>query len=337
MPLFAAAALLTLAATPLLARYARRQGLIDKPDPRRLHVGEVVRGAGAAMVGAFLLCTAVGPWLAPDLMTRPLTLPAGLYVAVLGALGFWDDHQPIAARWRASIQLVATVGLLLALPLPEGALAPPLVAVAGVLLIVWWINLFNFMDGSNGMAAVQALFMGLAASWLVAESAVGGTEAYHARLCALLTAGVAAGFLPWNFPRPRAFMGDVGSYGLAAMLTVTALLGLRSASLQWAEVLLLPAVFVLDASLTLLRRVLARRRWYDAHREHVYQRLAAGGVGAAGVLMIYTVVNAGFILPAVWFQRRNPELSTLTVFVVYGLLIAAWLIVSRALDRRQGT
>ncbi len=333
---FVAAALLTLAATPLLARYARARGLIDRPDPRRLHAGEVVRGAGAAMVGVFLLCLALGPWLLPELMPASLSLAAGLYVAILGGLGFWDDHQPIAARWRASVQLAATAGLLLALPVPDATLPAALIALSCTILIVWWVNLFNFMDGSNGMAAVQALFMGLAVSWLVVSAGTVGPEANQARVCGYLTAGVAAGFLPWNFPRPRAFMGDVGSYGLAAMLTIAALLGLRSGSLQWSELLLLPAVFAVDSSLTLLRRVLAGRRWYDAHREHVYQRLAADGVGASGVLMFYTLVNLGFILPAVWFQRRYPEQSTLTVLTVYGLLIAAWLTVSRALDRRQG-
>ncbi len=298
------------------------------------------------MVLIFLLAAALLPWLpmAPANMAMPMV--AGLYVALMSGLGFVDDHRPLPARWRALVQLLLSAALLVFMPqalnqaISEAILgslpgAWPLLAVGASLVLVWWVNLYNFMDGSNGLASCQAIVMGLAVAGLNLLAAGSLAEMSLAGVSGLLTAAVALGFLPWNFPAARIFMGDVGSYGLAAMLALTAALGLADSSLSLVTVMLLPAVFVVDASATLLTRVVTGQRWYNAHREHLYQRLAITGIGPSGLVFGLLCINTLFIWPAVGLHIATPEYGAIIVITVYLILTISWLLAGRWLNAKQ--
>lgn len=331
--IFILAAVLTLVLTPLTVSYAHRTGMLDEPDPRRLHSGTVARGGGIIMVAVFCAALAVAPWVPGNLLNQPVSWVVSLFVVLLSLLGYWDDHQPLPAAWRAGVQLVCATVLCLSLAPGPGTPLSWLIITALIVACVWWINLFNFMDGSNGMAAAQALFLGAALGWLSLDN--GADSPNPAALCSLLTGAVALGFLPWNFPKPRVFMGDVGSYGLAAMLAVSAAMALQQGLVNAATAMLLPAVFVVDASLTLLRRMSSGQRWYDAHREHLYQRLAAVGPGQGGALLIYALVNVAFIWPAVLLQRHWPERDLVITLTGYVVLAVGWIVSNRWLEYRQ--
>lgn len=334
--LFLFALLSSFALTPLARRYAISSGLVDLPDARRVHQQPVARGGGIAMIVVFLLAVALAPWV-PG-MQGHLQLPgmAGAFIALLAGLGFWDDHQSIPSRWRALVQVLATLALLWSVKgsLPMDSSTLWLVLPATV-IVVWWINLFNFMDGSDGVAGVQTLFMGAGVGLLSFQSAGSLSALGPAGICGFLSAAVALGFLPWNFPNARVFMGDVGSYGLASILAVTAILGLADGTLSFLAVMLLPAVFVVDASATLISRIARGQRWYDGHREHLYQRLAMGRAGSTGVVLGLAVVNALFIWPALSLLREKPEYSHMIVISVYLILILCWWLGGRQLDRGQ--
>jgi len=258
--------------TGFLRRYALAKNLIDIPNERSSHSLPTPRGGGVAIVLSFLAMLLV--------LNRVGWLSNPSYLALLGAgggvalTGFLDDHGHIAARWRLLVHFAAAVWGLYWL----GGL-PPLIAfgavldlgwlgaVGAALYLVWLLNLYNFMDGIDGLAGVEAVTVCCSAAlWIglvVPDS--------NAWLLPVLLAAAALGFLVWNFPPARIFMGDAGSSFLGIML---ALLSLQSAwlapRLLWVWLILL-GVFIVDASVTLCRRVVRGEKFYQAHRNHAYQ------------------------------------------------------------------
>lgn len=268
LPLVACIALLL---TWVLRRYALARSLMDVPNARSSHSVPTPRGGGVAIVFTFLaalpLLSMAGyvEWSMTWCM-----LGAGGGVAVLG---FLDDHGHVAARWRLTGHFAAAVWALVWLGgLPPVALFGWVVDLGlfgnliAAIYMVWLLNLYNFMDGIDGIASLQAIFVCLGGAILYALA--GGS----AQACAsLVLAAAVAGFLYWNFPPARIFMGDAGSGFLGIALGI---LSLQAAwfepQLLWGWVILL-GVFVVDATFTLLRRLLRGDKVYEAHRSHAYQ------------------------------------------------------------------
>lgn len=252
-------------------RYALARSLLDVPNARSSHVVATPRGGGLAIVLAFLVVLpilaleGVFPW--PMMWAL---LGGGAWIA---ALGFLDDHGHIAARWRLLGHFIAAGWVLLWV----GGL-PPLRVVDvrlelgwlghGLALVglVWLLNLYNFMDGIDGIAAVEAICVSIGGALLY------GLLGHQAMVWAPLALGLAVlGFLHWNFPPARIFMGDAGSGFLGLTLGGLALQAAWVAhELFWAWLILL-GVFVVDATWTLLHRLWRRERLYEAHRSHAYQ------------------------------------------------------------------
>jgi len=271
-PLLAAAVAcaLTLALTPALRAAARRLGLLDRPNQRSSHEGVVPRGGGVAIAVAVL--GAVGFFVArPGGRAAPVLL-GGIALAVVGLC---DDRFSLSARVRVAAQLVVAFAVVLSLgglerlPLPApldwptGALALPL----AVLWIVAVVNFFNFLDGIDGLASLQAAVTGSGIALAAWDASL--------TLAAAALAGAAAGFLPFNWERASVFLGDVGSYFLGFML---AALPLGAAPAWRSGAVLFVALslwlFLADATWTLARRSLRGARLHEAHRDHLYQRLA---------------------------------------------------------------
>lgn len=263
--------LCSFALTALLRRYAQARQLIDIPNARSSHAAPTPRGGGVAIVVAALVA-----W-----STLALGLPAGHLpiVALVGAgaavalIGFLDDHGHIPARWRL-LGHFSSIGWGLfwtgSLPsLDIGIMqiqAQWLLWPLALLYGVWMLNLYNFMDGINGIAGIEVVSASLAIgafALLQDDFAVSGMS------LALAASGL--GFLLWNFPKARIFMGDAGSGFLGAVL---ALLSIWSAGYGeayfWAWLVML-GVFVVDATLTLMRRLARGEKLYEAHRSHAYQ------------------------------------------------------------------
>lgn len=267
-----AAGLLALGLTSLLRRYALARSLMDVPNERSSHVAPTPRGGGVAIVLTFLLGVL---WLGlSGVLAWPATtglLGAGALVALIG---FLDDHGHIAAGWRLLGHFTAAAWALWWLgglpPLPLfGQLLDLSWAgyVLAALYLVWLLNLYNFMDGIDGIAGVEAVTVTVSAAalaWLVGAS-------LSLVVVPLLLAVAVAGFLFWNFPPARIFMGDAGSGFLGLTLGV---LSLQAAQEQpvliWSWGILL-GVFIVDATMTLIRRLLRGHKPYEAHRSHAYQ------------------------------------------------------------------
>ena len=288
---------LTAALTGLFRRYALSRSLIDIPNARSSHQVPTPRGGGLALV------IVVG--LALVLLAGRGRIPTEVLVAlggggsVVSLIGFLDDHAHIGARWRLMAHALAAVwglywlGGLPDLVLWQTRLDPGLAGyLIGTLCLVWLINLYNFMDGINGIAGIELISVALGG--LEAGKAGGGGAA--APLLVVLIAG-GAGFLVWNFPQARIFMGDACSGFLGLTLGLIAIWqGAIHPELLVAWVILL-GTFVVDATVTLLRRIYRGEAFYEAHRSHAYQFAARQFASHTPVSLAIGAINLLWLTP----------------------------------------
>ena len=280
---FLGAALGSWLLTGAVRRYALRSDLLDVPNERSLHRTPTPRGGGLAIA----LVTLAGLTVAALLSRIPAQVGWALGVggALVAAVGWLEDRRGVSARLRAAVHLVAA-GWAAYWIWGELSLA----AVAGVVCIIWAINLYNFMDGIDGLAGAEAGSVGIIAGALFLMA---GRD--DLAVVAFLVAAAATGFLGWNWPPARIFMGDVGSGFLGFTFGALALTADRSGALPVALGLLAAGVFAFDATITLLRRMARGDRWQEAHRSHAYQRLVQAGSTHAevtgGVLLVNLVLG----------------------------------------------
>ena len=280
-----------------LRRYALARSLMDVPNARSSHSVPTPRGGGVAIVLGFLSVLPILAFLGGLSWTFTWALlGAGSGIALLG---FLDDHGHIAARWRLLGHFLGAIWALFwlgGLPALElfgfvldlGWLGHVLAAI----YLVWMLNLYNFMDGIDGIASVEAICACLGACllyWL------GGFE--NLILAPLVLAMAVAGFLYWNFPPARIFMGDAGSGFLGIILGMLSLQAAWSSpKLLWVWLILL-GVFIVDATLTLLRRLLRGDKVYEAHRSHAYQFASRHYGRHLSVTLVVTAINLFWLLP----------------------------------------
>lgn len=278
-----------------LIRQAARWRLLDIPNTRSSHSRTTPRGGGA---GIFFASTAIGAYL-----VWQHSLSLGWWVLALSttiaATGFLDDLYSLSARSRFGIQIVCCAALLMtALPGTLGQAAAVNWLLLGLLLVlgVWWINLFNFMDGIDAIAATQAIFMLGAAAFLAALAAP-SSVLDPAWLWMLATLAGTFGFLLLNWPPARIFMGDVGSTYLAFMIFSFAIISVSRGWLPWSTWVILGSAFIVDATITLLIRMARGEKWHQAHRSHAYQRLARRWASHLPVVLLLIAFNILWILP----------------------------------------
>ncbi len=308
---------------------ALRQGLlawqvVDLPDARRSHHQVTPRGGGLAIFFGLMLGLLFAAF---GLAWSPAQWLPGLLLAFsLVVLGAFDDWLQLSVRVRLVGQLLIAGAALSWLGGVEqlqfmGQLWHQPLLWSGLALIgfLWLINLHNFMDGSDGLASAQAIWSGLA--YAVLLQMAGQPEA--ALLAALLAAS-ALGFLWWNRPVARIFLGDAGSLMIGGLIAWLAVTSLVSGSLRLADCMIISALFVVDATATLCQRLMAGERWYTAHRSHAYQRLLSMGWSHGKVLTTYMAVNALVVLPALLMTRAWPDFDLVVAAGAGGLLLIAW-------------
>lgn len=313
--LLLASGLLAWVGTRLVLLQAGRLRLVQAPNRRSSHVKPTPHGGG---LGIVLGGGAAGIWLA--WVQGGVFWPISGLAFLLAALGLWDDVRHLPARTRFAVQVLLCALLLQAL----GGSTP--LALTGLLLFagVWWVNLFNFMDGIDAMAASQAVFMLVAGALLGVWFHPGAADA-AGWLWMLAVAAATLGFLLFNWPPARIFMGDVGSTYLAFMIFALALLSVREGWLTYPVWLVLGTVFVADASVTLLRRMLAGERWFEAHRSHAYQRLSRRWGSHRRVTLLAIAVNLLWLAPLAWACLAWPGWAWICVVLAYGPLVTAML------------
>jgi Fuc2NAc and GlcNAc transferase len=317
-----AAFLASLLLTAAVRRYAISRQMLDVPNRRSSHEVPTPRGGGLAIVLTYTLgCVLLGLAGQPAVPVITAVVPAGVLVA---AVGFLDDHGDVGASVRMLTQFIALLWALwwmsdasgLQLVAADGILWAGL-TVLSILSLLWFVNLFNFMDGIDGLAASEAVFLCLAGAWLAGEQPGGLVSP----VLFLLLAAAVTGFLPWNWPPARIFLGDVGSGFLGLMLGLLAYAAASEGGTIWPW-LILPGVFVTDATLTLLHRMWRREAWHQPHRSHAYQ-WSARRWGHRAVTLAVTGLNVLWLLPLGFLAFRRPDWGAIILITAYFPLAVA--------------
>ncbi|MFM0078434.1 glycosyltransferase family 4 protein [Paraburkholderia sediminicola] len=290
--------LLTLLKTGLAWRLAT-----DIPNDRSLHVRPTPRVGGWGIVPVAV---------AAILLVAPTLWCAAVAAAFLAAVSQMDDRRGLPARVRFAAHLIAVVAFVSLYPAP----VPWWVLAALSFLMIWLVNLYNFMDGADGLAGGMAFwgFAGYAVAALVSAHPMPELALASAAL-----AGAAIGFLFFNFHPARIFLGDAGSISLGFLAGALGYWGWLGGTWPVWFPMLVFAPFITDASITLLRRLLRGEKFWQPHREHYYQRMVRSGIGHAGTACAWYAVMVTGIMLAVYALGRSPALQ-------WGV-VATWMVI----------
>lgn len=271
--------------TGLFRKFALKKSILDLPNERSSHAIPTPRGGGVVFTVLFYLLLMLLWSFKIVSSSLCFSLLGGIAIAVVG---YWDDVYHLKIQWRFLVHCLAAIWGMYWLALPQGW-----VWFFAVFLTVWFINFYNFMDGIDGIAASEGVFVSFVAGSLLFTHSAG---------LSLLCFGLGfmlLGFLYWNWSPAKIFMGDVGSgflgYCFAIFMWATASMHQLSLLSWW----ILLAVFLVDATVTLLKRMSQGKKWYQSHREHFYQQLTQRGLSHARVTTYMMLVNIFILLPLV--------------------------------------
>lgn len=309
-------ALLILALRPFLRRYA-----LARPNARSSHREPTPQGGGIAVIAATVAVTLLVTAVFPKLWSYALAIVLAATI-LIGCVGAVDDIRPLSVAPRLLLQTLAVALLIAALPtdLRVAEFLPwwferVLLLIAGV----WFVNLVNFMDGLDWMTVAEVVPVSAALIVIGIE----GVLPPYAVLVALALIGAMLGFAPFNCPVARLFLGDVGSLPIGLLLGW--LLLLLAGSGHLAAALLLPLYYLADASITLARRLLAGERFWEAHRQHFYQRATTRGFTVYNVVSRVFLVNlllAVLAVISVWARSMAGSIAVLALgAALVGLLL----------------
>ena len=319
--------------TRLVLRYTLKRGILDIPNKRSSHAVATPRGGGLAIVITFLsgvcLLVALG------------VISAQLAMGILGGgilvswIGWVDDKKGLSPLVRAGFHLAASIWAIYwlgGLPSLDLGFSRVRISLLGTCLatvgMVWSINLYNFMDGIDGIAATEAMSVGIVGGILAAISG-----AIDIAIISWILSFSCAGFLVWNWEPAKIFMGDVGSGFLGFIFAALAIATENRGTLPLFVWVLLLGVFLIDATATLIRRMVRGERWYEAHRSHAYQQAVKAGYTHKQVVLAVLAINAGLSILAgtIWLW---PKYMMAFVLVGLGSLLALQLLIQH---RFEGT
>ena len=279
---------------------------IDLPNERSLHAAPIPRIGGIVLVGVALAAAA---------LVAPVLHPLLLIAAALALISAWDDRHGLPVLLRFAVHVAAAVGAIILLQID----APVWILVVVASLLTWAMNLYNFMDGADGLAGGMALF-GFGALGVAAMDA-----APDIAVACFCVAAAAGGFLWHNFHPARVFLGDAGSIPLGFLAGSLGLSGWSSGLWPAWFPLLVFSPFIVDASLTLAARLLRGQKPWQAHREHAYQRMVSGGLGHRRTALLWYAVIAACAASALAGLRLSatPQWALVAGWVlIYGILAA---------------
>lgn len=297
--------------------YALRRNLVDEPGERRSHGVATPRGGGIAIVLTLLLACVVAAVIWPTAWITLAVFALGL--VLVAGIGWWDDHRPLPAVRRLLVHVIAAA---LLAGLVWHATGHPWQALLALLFATSLINIWNFMDGINGIATTQAILAGLAFA-MVLPPPYG--------LAGVVLGLACLGFLPFNYPRARIFMGDVGSGALGyAIAALVCLVSVRT-DIHWLLLLVPLSAFLVDAGFTLLSRILSGQRWMEPHTQHLYQRAVKGGASHTSVTGVYLVF--GIFSAAVFNACTNLQPRWEAAVAIAWLILASglWLLLRKGM------
>jgi len=316
--------ILTLLFTGYMRYYAFKKNIIDNPNERSSHSVPTPRGGGVAVVCSYLLA------LAMLIYSQQLTLHIGLTLMsagfVIALLGFLDDHGHINSMLRLAVHFLVAIGVVISLggfsevTAFNGLQLGFIANIIAVLFLVWLLNLYNFMDGINGIASVEAIttVTSMAILYYLLNISLSPDLLWLLAACVF-------GFLLWNFPKAKIFMGDTCSGFLGLTLGILALIALKENLSLFCAWIICLGVFVVDATYTLIKRVLNGYKMYDAHRSHSYQILSRKWGSHTLVTLAIAAVNLFWLWPVAYItvtqEMTYPESMVLIAYLPLILIV----------------
>ncbi len=310
--------------TGLIRKYALSRSIIDIPNERSSHTIPTPRGGGAAIV-ILLLVSILYSYLS-DLFSLETLCALGIGTFIVAIAGWVDDHRHIHALVRAIVYALSATWAIAWLNVeynfyselfifPYGLISCVFIIIG----IVWLTNLFNFMDGTDALAATQSICTSTAVSflfWLEGQQGMMLVSSVMLASC--------CGFLYWNWPPAKIFMGDVGSCALGFCFAILAVLGEITNSIPIPVWFILLSVFICDATFTLLTRVVRGEQWYKAHKSHAYQRLVFCGMTHKKLVSLFLSINILVLWPLAWIVYKEKTLTMYVLFFVVLLMFVLW-------------
>jgi Fuc2NAc and GlcNAc transferase len=320
--LFAGIFIISLLLTGLARRYAIANQVIDIPNARSSHTFATPRGGGISIVITFSIALIILYF--HNMIELNVFFAFFIGGLLIGIIGFFDDHRHIPARWRIIVHIIAAIwaiywlGNNYIISFSDGMLHHGLyVDLAALFITTWFLNLYNFMDGIDGIASIEAITTAGAAAFIIFSVSLVNEQSLNYVLALLLLLVAVLGFLVWNWPPAKIFMGDGGSGYLGYIFALFAIsTTLDSYMTLWTWLILL-GVFIVDASFTLLQRIVEGKRWYEAHRSHAYQHAAQLWNNHTKVTLFVFFINMMWLFPLAWLATFKPEWGAALTIVAY--------------------
>lgn len=309
--------------TYFMRAYALKKNIIDNPNERSSHSVPTPRGGGVAVVCSYLLALVVLIYSQQLALHTGFTLMAAGFVIAL--LGFLDDHGHINSMLRLAVHFLVAIGVVISLggfaevTVFNGLHLGFIANIIAVLFLVWLLNLYNFMDGINGIASIEAITttISMAILYLLLNTMLNSEILWLLAVCVF-------GFLLWNFPKAKIFMGDACSGFLGLILGILALIALKENLALFCAWIICLGIFIVDATYTLIKRVLNGYKMYDAHRSHSYQILSRQWNSHTPVTLAVVGINLLWLFPIAYMTVTQkwayPEVAVLIAYLPLILL-----------------
>ncbi len=312
----------------LFCALAQNTRLMDKPNERSMHITPTVRGGGFVFISLALISF---PFIC-YYTNSSFTMEYGvlmLSIFLLATVSFFDDLYQLSAKLRFLVQGMVALAILFFMR-PEylnfvmfSINNPYLVSLFLFFFIVWAINHFNFMDGLDGFCALQAVFLLATYAFLLNLN----SGFVYQDFCMVLMCSI-LGFLIFNFPPAKLFMGDVGSASLGFITFVIAIIGQQKYQIPILYWFLLNSLFLFDATITLIRRIINKEKWFSAHRKHAYQRLKQWGMSSRKILLGQFSLNSLFLFLILLFHQNKLDLG-FVVFLQAGFILFIYFLIEK--------
>ncbi len=305
-------------ATRLMVSIALRFNWTAKSNARSSHKGQLAFGGGASVLLVILVGWALGYSAFGQILPSLLEVSVLLSIILLAGVSWLDDLRPLPPATRFILQLLAIGVVLFLLPREQHIIPAEMPLIADRLISgffwLWFINLFNFMDGIDGLAGVETLAISSGVLFVALIIGMAGDVPY----LAVIVMGAIGGFLPWNWHHAKIMLGDIGSIPLGFLLGYLLIQLALSGYLLAA--LILPAYFATDASVTLIRRLLKGEKFLQPHATHFYQRAVQAGFGHDRIVLRVAIANVALIACAM-VSLNQPMLALVLAVGIVSLLI----------------
>lgn len=321
--------------TGVIRNYSLKYSIIDIPNERSSHTNPTPRGGGLSISVLVMLTVLLLYYLKLIPFEYVLALAGGGLLVT--SVGWLDDHYDLSPLWRVSIYFIASgwalfwLGGLDTISFGNYLLsANTVIYFIIIIFIVWLTNLYNFMDGTDGLAASEAISVGLFSGIIFLQIQEKGL----AIICFSIAA-TAAGFLYWNWAPAKIFMGDVGSCFTGFIFGVLALIGEKTGSLPLMIWIILLSVFICDATFTLIKRIVRREKWYLAHRSHSYQKLVQMNVSHSKLATAVLGLNLLITWPGAYIAYQWKQYALYVFLLIILLMYLIWIVIQIYHDKKM--